>query len=100
MGGQRMSIKHTRKIVDAIHSGELAAADYDTMPLFNLEVPTHIAGVPDDVLMPRNAWADKADYDTQVLKLAKLFKNNLMEYADRCPYDVKAAGPFLKVPCD
>jgi phosphoenolpyruvate carboxykinase (ATP) len=98
--GQRISIKHTRKIVDAIHSGELAAAEYDTMPLFNLEVPTHIAGVPDDVLMPRNAWADKAQYDTQILKLAKLFKNNMMEYADRCPYEVKAAGPFLKVPSD
>merc|ERR1719426_527350 len=96
--GKRMSIKHTRKLVDAIHSGELAKADYTTIPIFDMQVPTHVEGVPDEILQPSLTWADKAAYDASLLKLAHLFKNNFYEYADRCPYEVKAAGPFLKVP--
>jgi len=96
--GKRMSIKHTRKLVDAIHSGELAKADYTTIPIFDMQVPTHVEGVPDEILQPSLTWTDKAAYDTSLIKLAHLFKNNFYEYADRCPYEVKAAGPFLKVP--
>jgi phosphoenolpyruvate carboxykinase (ATP) len=96
--GKRISIKHTRMIVDAIHSGELRKADYEKMPVFDLEVPQHIEGVPDDILMPRKCWKDTQTYDTQVIKLAHLFKKNMLEYVDKCPYEVKAAGPFLKVP--
>jgi len=96
--GKRISIKHTRMIVDAIHSGELRKADYEKMPVFDLEVPRHIEGIPDEILMPRNCWKDTQTYDTQVIKLAHLFKKNMLEYADKCPYEVKNAGPFLKVP--
>jgi phosphoenolpyruvate carboxykinase (ATP) len=96
--GKRISIKHTRTIVDAIHSGELRKADYEKMPVFDLEVPRHIEGVPDEILMPRNVWKDQQVYDTQVIKLAHLFKKNMLDYADKCPYEVKSAGPFLKVP--
>jgi phosphoenolpyruvate carboxykinase (ATP) len=96
--GKRISIKHTRTIVDAVHSGELRKAFYEKMPVFDLEVPTHIEGVPDEILMPRKVWKDQQLYDTQVIKLAHLFKKNMLDYADRCPYEVKSAGPFLKVP--
>ena len=40
--GRRFKLRHTRAIVDAIHSGELAAAQYDTMPVFNLQVELRI----------------------------------------------------------
>ena len=36
--GYRFKLRHTRAIVDAIHSGELTAAEYETMPTFNLQV--------------------------------------------------------------
>merc|ERR1719261_1025134 len=72
--GKRISIKHTRTIVDAVHSGELRKAFYEKMPVFDLEVPTHIEGVPDEILMPRKVWKDQQLYDTQVIKLAHLFK--------------------------
>ena len=29
------------------------------------EVPTHIEGVPDEILMPRKVWKDPQLYDTQ-----------------------------------
>jgi phosphoenolpyruvate carboxykinase (ATP) len=36
--GKRMSIAHTRAIIDAIHSGELETADYTETPIFHLKV--------------------------------------------------------------
>jgi phosphoenolpyruvate carboxykinase (ATP) len=54
-------------------------------------MPTSIPQVPDEVLDPRNTWADKAAYDAQVLKLAKLFRENDAKFT--MPDAVRSAGP-------
>lgn len=36
--GYRMKLKHTRAIIDAIHSGELLDADCEATPIFGLQV--------------------------------------------------------------
>ena len=36
--GCRMNLRHTFAIVDAMHSGELRGAEYETLPTFNLQV--------------------------------------------------------------
>ena len=42
--GYRFKLRHTRAIVDAIHSGELGAGEYETMPIFNLQVGGGVGG--------------------------------------------------------
>ncbi len=93
--GARMKLKFTRAIVDAIHSGELLEAPTVTDPIFGLAVPTACAGVPGDILQPRNTWADKAAYDVAAKKLAALFTDNFKKYADQASEAVRAAGPRL-----
>merc|ERR1719384_2944585 len=58
--GERISIKWTRAIIDAIHNGELANAETTTLPFFNLSVPTTCTGVPADVLVPSKSWSDSS----------------------------------------
>jgi ATP-dependent phosphoenolpyruvate carboxykinase len=36
--GKRMSLKHTRAIIDAIHNGELDKAEFVSTPIFGLQV--------------------------------------------------------------
>ena len=50
--GYRFKLRHTRAIVDAIHSGELAKAEYQTLPLFGLQVPKTASNVPTELLYP------------------------------------------------
>jgi phosphoenolpyruvate carboxykinase (ATP) len=90
-----MSIAHTRAIIDAIHSGALDDAATVTDPVFGVAVPTSCPGVPDAVLVPKNAWADPAAYDAQAHHLAGLFHANFEKYADQANAELKAAAPKI-----
>ena len=52
--GNRIKLAYTRKIIDAIHSGELLAANYKKTEVFGLEIPSAIDGVPSEILDPIN----------------------------------------------
>ena len=52
--GKRIRLPYTRKIIDAIHSGELLTANYKKTEVFGLEIPTEIDGVPSEILDPIN----------------------------------------------
>ncbi|MBL9026409.1 MAG: phosphoenolpyruvate carboxykinase (ATP) [Myxococcales bacterium] len=93
--GSRMKLKYTRAIVDAIHSGELRGAPTVEDPIFGVQVPTQCSGVPSEILIPKNTWADKAAYDGAARKLAALFVDNFKKYADQASESVRAAGPRL-----
>jgi len=91
--GKRMSLKYTRAIIDAIHSGELATAPTTTDPVFGVEVPTQCPGVPSEILVPENTWTDKVAFEETARKLAGLFHDNFDEFPDGVSEEVKAAGP-------
>jgi phosphoenolpyruvate carboxykinase (ATP) len=93
--GRRMSIKHTRAIIDGIHSGALAEAPMEIDPVFGLAVPTHCPGVPSEVMLPRGTWRDGRAYDAQARHLARLFVENFDHYATEGSEAIVAAGPRL-----
>jgi phosphoenolpyruvate carboxykinase (ATP) len=93
--GKRMSIKDTRACINGILNGSINDAEFDTLPVFDLSIPTHLDGVADDaVLNPRNTWEDKAAYDETLAKLAEMFVKNFDRYNDRGnEFDYSSAGP-------
>jgi phosphoenolpyruvate carboxykinase (ATP) len=93
--GARMSLKHTRAILDGIHDGSLQNAPTVTDEIFGLVVPTKCKNVPDDLLIAKNTWADKAAYDEKAKHLATLFNKNFANFADRASDAIKGAGPNL-----
>lgn len=90
--GKRMSLKITRSLIDAIHSGELEKAEYSTMPGFNLRVPKTVSGVDSNLLLPINTWSDKEGYKVQAKKLAEHFIQNMEKYKDGTPKEVIEKG--------
>jgi phosphoenolpyruvate carboxykinase (ATP) len=91
--GSRMKLSHTRAMVAAALSGALDKASFRTDPVFGIEVPSAVPGVPADVLTPRATWADPAAYDAQARKLATMFRENFEQYRSQVPDTVAAAGP-------
>lgn len=90
-----MSLKVTRKIIDAIHSGELEKGEFQNMPIFNFAVPTACSGVDANILLPRNTWENKEAYDAEISNLAAMFQKNFKKYQDKATEEVVNAGPVL-----
>lgn len=91
--GKRIDLKHTRSILDAIHNGSLAKAEFRADPVFGFEVPKKCPNVPDNVLDPRRTWKDPKAYDKKAEALASLFGENFEQFVPECPEDVIKAGP-------
>lgn len=94
--GSRMSIKNTRACINGILDGKINNSSFDTLPIFNLAIPTTLDGVDTEVLNPRNTWEDKDAYDAMAKKLAGMYVDNFKKYlTDESDFDFTAAGPQL-----
>ncbi len=92
--GKRMNLAYTRAMVQAALTGELNSVETKTDAIFGFEVPLHCPGVPDEVLQPRETWADKEAYDKKQAELAQKFHENFKRFADASD-DIRNAGPKL-----
>jgi len=91
--GHRMPISHTRALLSAALDGGLAAAPVRQDESFGLHVPESCAGVPDEVLTPRETWSDKSAYDSTASDLVGRFGSNFEQFETHVEDGVKAAAP-------
>jgi phosphoenolpyruvate carboxykinase (ATP) len=94
--GKRCPLKYTRAIVDAIHDGSLAQAEFENFPIFNLAIPKAVNGVPSEILHPAKVWPSKEAFQTEVEKLGGMFQKAFAKYEDAIGAEVKNAGPILQ----
>ncbi|MEK3975952.1 phosphoenolpyruvate carboxykinase (ATP) [Psychrobacillus sp. FSL K6-2684] len=78
--GSRMKLSYTRTMVRAAIEGKLNEVETTKDAVFGLDIPTSIDGVPSEVLVPRNAWADKTAYDKKAAELAQSFHENFKKF--------------------
>jgi len=90
--GRRMSLPHTRAILNAALAGKLSGADFTTHPTFRLQVPRACPDVPSSVLDPRSQWSQAADYDRSAGELAARFRKNFEKFSGVSDA-IRAAGP-------
>jgi len=93
--GKRISIGHTRALLNAALSGELQKAKFVKDPIFGFEVPTTCDGVPANVLDPSGSWPSKEQYTQKYKQLASRFVENFKKFEDGCPKEVIDAGPKI-----
>jgi len=89
--GKRISLKHTRALVNAVLDDKLNPIDFITEPSFRFHIPIGCPGVPSEILNPRNMWEDKFSYDRQAADLSARFAANFRQFD--APEDVRTAGP-------
>jgi phosphoenolpyruvate carboxykinase (ATP) len=94
--GNRIQLKYTRAIIDAIYRGDLNDSDSRTDDIFGLAAVIDCPGVPREVLSARDAWADGSQFDATALELAKEFVTNFERYKTGVRPEVVAAGPNLE----
>lgn len=91
--GERVRLGLTRAMVRAALGGTLDRIPTTPEAVFGLEVPLHVPGVPDGVLLPRGTWDDPSAYDAQAARLAQMFRHNFEQFRDQVHPAVRDAGP-------
>jgi len=95
--GNRISIKATRGIIDAILDGSIEDAQTTVIPMFNLSVPTALNGVDSAILDPRATYDSADQWQVAAQKLATLFVDNFVQYTDTpSGQSLVSAGPQLQ----
>jgi len=91
--GKRISIKHTRSLLNAVLGDALNDVEYYTDPVFGFQVPKTCPDVPEDVLYPARSWQSEEDYWNKYRQLAAQFVSNMKRFEEDTPQAVIAAGP-------
>jgi phosphoenolpyruvate carboxykinase (ATP) len=91
--GKRISIRHTRSLLNAVLEGQLDGVKFRKDRIFGFEVPTSCPEVPSEILDPSNSWGDKDEYWKKYDALAALYIENFKLFKSGCPENVAAAGP-------
>lgn len=94
--GERIKLRYTRAMITAALRGELDDVSYREHAVFGLQMPESCPDVPDEILDPRNTWADKAAYDKKANELASKFVNNFEKYSDFASDEIMAAAPRVE----
>ena len=95
--GDRMSIKDTRACINGILNGSINDVEFETLPVFDLQVPKTLVGLRDNaILNPKNTWDDEAKYNETLKELASKFIENFHRYDNSgTEFDCSIAGPQL-----
>jgi phosphoenolpyruvate carboxykinase (ATP) len=91
--GNRMKLAYTRAMVQAALEGELNNVETVKDSIFGLDIPLHVAGVPDEVLQPSKTWSNEAAYELKAKELAGKFRENFKKFANVSPEIEEKGGP-------
>lgn len=91
--GKRISIRHTRNMLNAALDGKLDKVEYRKDKIFGFNIPLTCPDVPDEVFIPENAWGNKDEYWMKYDALAARYIENFKLFKDGVPDEVINAGP-------
>lgn len=78
--GNRIDLPSTRLIINSILDGSINNCQFTTLPVFNLSIPTKVAGLDDDMLDPGKAWESRIKWHIAASDLAFKFINNFNKF--------------------
>jgi phosphoenolpyruvate carboxykinase (ATP) len=93
--GKRISIRHTRNLLNAALQGTLLDVEYYVDPVFGFHVPKTCPEVPEEVLYPARAWRNQDEYWRKYRALAARFIDNFKKFESEASDVVRTAGPKI-----
>jgi phosphoenolpyruvate carboxykinase (ATP) len=95
--GKRIDLPSTRKIINSILNDSIQNCEFETIPVFNLIIPTNLKGLESNLLDPAKAWNTPEKWYMAATDLAIKFINNFSKFTSN---EVTAAlvehGPVIE----
>jgi len=79
--GHRMPLPYTRQMVRWILSGQCETAQYHKDPIFDIDVPNEISGIPKELLYPEKTWDDANAFKNVADALKNDFDQNFEKFS-------------------
>ncbi len=79
--GKRIEIKYTRAMIKAILDGQLDKVETETDPVFGIQIPITVKGVPKECLFPRNTWKNPEAYDGSLITSKSMKEMSTRKYS-------------------
>ena len=95
--GQRIAISHTRTLIQNVIDGKLSTVPHRIDPYFGLAIPTVCPDVPQEILLPKNTWADKQAYDQTAHLVMKRFEVNFRQFANDVDESIPVVGMYTNL---
>ena len=84
-------------MITAAMNGELSHVEYQTQPIFELEIPKSCPNVPSEILNPKDTWTDKTAFDETANRLASKFVKNFEQFEEQSSDAIRSAAPKIMV---
>ncbi len=91
--GNRISIKNTRKCIDAILSGDIEKCDFTKDGIFGFKIPKELPGLSKEICNPILSWNNKVQFVTTSYMLSTMFQDNYKKYTGEGLKDYSDYGP-------
>ncbi|MBS4173889.1 phosphoenolpyruvate carboxykinase (ATP) [Bacillus sp. FJAT-49736] len=92
--GSRMKLSYTRAMIHAALEGELHNAETVKDEIFGLNIPLHVPGVPDEVLLPNKTWESQEEYVQKAKELSGKFQSNFQQFKNVAKEIEDLGGPL------
>ena len=79
--GTRIDLASTRLIINAILDNSILNCEFATLPVFNLNIPSCIKGVDENILDPARVWDSPSRWRVATTDLALKFINNFTKFS-------------------
>lgn len=94
--GSRIKLAYTRAMITAVLEGTLKEdVETEEHAVFGLQMIKAVPGVPQDIMNPRNTWAEEQAYDQQADNLARMFIQNFKKFEAHATDDMLRGAPRL-----
>ena len=93
--GKRISIRYTRKLLNAALIGSLDSVEYYLDPIFGFKVPKSCPEIPESVLEPWSSWPSRQEYDRRYKDLASRFIQNFEKFTEGVRIEIIESGPKI-----
>lgn len=78
--GSRIDLPSTRKIINSVLDGSIKKCEFETLPVFNLKIPSKLDGINSNILDPRKTWDSQVKWRIAATDLAFKFISNFSKF--------------------
>jgi phosphoenolpyruvate carboxykinase (ATP) len=91
--GKRIRLPYSRAMIRMVLEKNISTSGFRTEPVFGLNIPASIEGVPEEILEPVKTWQDKERYYRTASELIRKMHQRMDRFSENLEATIITSGP-------